>query len=230
MLYSKHKYSNKEFTVSPYNTLQEKDLLLLSAVDNVNLDDALKICDVHYDTISTLSKDEKIAYLYKLREISVGEEVSVNFTCTHCKTKTDNTLNISNIIKDPIKADLEVIDQYEKLTEDNIEQFINICTDDLDLEEFEMLFTRVEESTTTFNFIKPVICQACKKENKINISSDEFVIDNMSEDSLTSIYQTYNDMVVLGNYTKLDVDSFYPFERTIFLSLLNKTKEDQSNG
>jgi len=48
----------------------------------------------------------------------------------------------------------------------------------------------------------------------------------MSEDSLTSIYQTYNEMIFHSHYTKQDIDSLYPFERIILFSLLNKTKED----
>jgi hypothetical protein len=50
----------------------------------------------------------------------------------------------------------------------------------------------------------------------------------MSEDSLMSIYQTYNDLTFFGKYTKQDIDTLYPFERTILISLLNKTREDMT--
>ena len=41
-----------------------------------------------------------------------------------------------------------------------------------------------------------------------------------------SIYRTYNDMCMFGNYNKKDIDSLYPFERTILIGLINKTRED----
>ena len=50
----------------------------------------------------------------------------------------------------------------------------------------------------------------------------------MSEDSAASMYQTYNDFVFHGKYSKLDIDSMYPFERTILISLLNKTIEEMN--
>jgi hypothetical protein len=55
---------------------------------------------------------------------------------------------------------------------------------------------------------------------------DDFIIDNMSEETLSSIYKLYNDFVYGSKYTKQDIDTMYPFERQILISLLNKTNEE----
>ena len=52
----------------------------------------------------------------------------------------------------------------------------------------------------------------------------------MSEDSLMTLYKSYNHLVFFGHYSKQDIDDMLPFERVIFIGLLNKTKEDLSNA
>ena len=54
----------------------------------------------------------------------------------------------------------------------------------------------------------------------------DYIIEIMSDDTLMSLYKSYNFLIYFGHHTKEGVDSMYPFERSIFIGLLNKTKED----
>jgi len=233
MLEVQHVYGGRRFAIRPYNTSQEKDLLLLGTIGEYNLDVALRICKVDQHVIDTLSFYEKLAFLYKLREISIGSEISVTFTCKSCGTGSENTIDIEHIIEPAkSKSDL-VVDVYEKITDENIHKFLNkpeSYVHNLELSEFYHLKDVVKESCVEFVFSREVTCQKCKEINYINIESPKFCIDVMSEDSLVSLYQSYNDLIFFGKYTKLDIDSMYPFERTILTQMLNKTREDLNNA
>jgi len=230
MLKIPYNYSGKEFILTPYNTLQEKDLLLLGMMTEESGDNllvmALQICGMCTSTIDNLTKEEKIAMLYKYRAISVGEEIHLNFTCAHCKTHSENVINVENVVIGTSKSTAENIkDMFCVVTDDNITDFIDCDVDDMDLDEYEEFTDKLKESVTRFDFEKPIICQQCTKTNTISIDDPEFIIGNMSDETLNTLYQTYNDLVFYGKYSKLDVDSFYPFERTIFVSLLSKNSE-----
>jgi hypothetical protein len=226
MLEVKYTYSGKSFSLKPYITSQEKDFLLASTLGEPSLDDALRICEVHDDVISSLSKSEKIAMLWKLRELSVGDEIHLKFKCVHCNNGNENALRIDEIVEDSKITDERIVDNFNEFSEDNFQDFVNIDLEELEIDEYEKLLEETKNTVTKFNFRKPIICQKCGKTNYYNINKPEFIIDNMSEDSLMSIYQTYNDLNYFGQYTKQDIDSLYPFERTILIGLLNKTRED----
>lgn len=221
-----YEYSGKKFEITPYNTKQEKEILLLSMISTPTLEAALHICGIADNIIASLSEQEKIAMLYKFRMVSVGDDLSLKFTCKHCKTSSDNVLNIADIIEESNITNPLISDRFKTLTEDNFQEFINKDIDELEIDEYEKLFEETKSSITKFNFKKPIICQKCSKENHISIEKPEFVIDNLSEDTIMSLYQTYNDLTYFGKYTKQDIDTLYPFERTILISLLNKTRED----
>jgi hypothetical protein len=230
MLKINYEYSGKKFTIAPYTTAQEKDLLLLSTVGESDLDIALGICGIDGTELMMLTQDEKVAMLYKIREISVGAEVNLKFKCKHCNSDNENSINIEDIVQSSKISNNKIKDQFKELTDDNINQYLLLDIDELDIDEYEAIEQEVKDSVTKFNFRKPATCQKCSKVSFIRISAPSFVLDIMSEDSLISLYQTYNDLIFFGKYTKLDIDSLYPFERTIFVSLLNKSREDINHG
>ena len=107
--------------------------------------------------------------------------------------------------------------------------FINIDIDELDIDEYDVLFDECNSSITKFNFNQKRTCERCKKEHTFDISDKKDVIDYMSEENLMNIYQLTSDLIYYSHYTKADIDNMYPFERTIFVGLLNKTKENLAN-
>ena len=85
---------------------------------------------------------------------------------------------------------------------------------------------RIKRNQVKYNFVKKCSCLKCKSENSFYIGDIKYIIESLSEDTLMSMYRTYNDMCMFGNYNKRDIDSLYPFERTILIGLINKTRED----
>ena len=221
----KYNYGNKSFNISPYTTEQEKAFLLLSSLEANSLDAGLNILDIEEE----LSKEEKIALLYKFRSISVGDVLPMSYTCKHCQQVNEIELELGEIVTEKELTDDRLKNAYKILTDENFQDFCNVQVDDLELDEYDELFEKAKNEIIQFNFIKTHNCLQCKGDNNFDISGDEEqVIENMSDDSLMSLYQAYSDLNFFGNYSKIDIDSMYPFERTIFIGLLNKTREDMN--
>ena len=121
--------------------------------------------------------------------------------------------------------DIEVNEENLHLFLDKDEDYI----DNLDLDEMDKLLERVKDNQYSFNYDKVCSCLKCKTEQTVSIGENKFVVSTLSEDNLMSLYKTYNFLNFWGKYTKLDVDSMYPFERSIFVGLINKQKEDLAN-
>jgi hypothetical protein len=224
MIKIKYEYSGKSFDIVPYNTAKEREILLLSLLGVENpVDSALQILGIDDHIISTLNNQEKTAMLYKHRIASIGDEIPIKYICKHCETPNEIGLSIDGIVK-PGKETPGVFDKIKPVNEDTLQDFVDVDVDNLDLDEFEKLLNEVKESVTTFEFVRKSNCLKCKNTNYINIEND--VIDYMSEDTIMSLYQAYNDLTYFGKYTKQDIDSLYPFERTILIGLLNKTREE----
>jgi len=227
MIVLDYKECGKDIKISPYNTQQEKEMLLcLTMYENQSLDDALILCNVENNIIETLTTNEKKALLYRFREISIGDEINTKFECIHCKKANEAPVNISNIIESANIKNEHIIDCFKELTHDNFQDFVDINLEELDVDEYEDLYEETYNSITKFNFRKEIRCNLCGESNYTDISAPKFIIDNMSEDSVMSLYQTYNDLNYYGNYTKQDIDTLLPFERFILISLLNKSKEE----
>lgn len=223
------KINNKKFLIEPYNTEKEKDLLIMSSFEIYDIDEILRVLGVSSEIISELTLNEKKVLLYKFREISVGDEIYVKFKCTHCKQPNETNLSCSDLIEESKNQDKDIKILDYDVNDDNLVDFVYINQDEidnLDIDEYEELLQRVKDNQVNYNFIKKASCIKCKKDSLIHIGDIKYIIESLSEDTLMSIYRTYNDMCMFGNYNKRDIDSLYPFERTILIGLINKTRED----
>jgi hypothetical protein len=225
MLKVSYEYSGKSFDIAPYNTNQEKQILLLELLgskDQINT--ALSIVGVSDDVIQSLTEKEKVAMLYKYRTVSIGDEIPLGYKCKHCQTPNEIGLDINDLVTSSNITNNKIQDQFKEVTDDNLQDFLTVDIDDLELDEYESIKNEVKTSCTQFNLIREHECIQCHKPNYINIEDD--VIKYMSEDTIMSMYQTYNDLTFFGKYTKQDIDTLIPFERTILIGLLNKTREE----
>lgn len=222
---------DKLIKITPYNTAMEKDLLLMASFDIENLDDALKILNFdEYNEykVEDLSYEEKVCILYKFRELSIGSEVEIKFKCQHCGLPNDGVLDISDNIVPASRNDKNIKKLNIPVTDDNLSNFLpdEIDVDELEIDKYDELFERVKNNQISYNFVKTCKCIKCRKENEFIINSAKTVLEYLSEDNLMSLYKTYNNMIFFGKMSKVDIDTMYPFERTVFVGLINKTKEE----
>lgn len=219
-----------------------EDEFLISGIDKIF--EYLKT-NIIFKNDYKLTKNEKIYILYMLRSISVSESINSKNICPECKKPFDLELPIENFVKMPENfqnsfelndytlyykdsfEDNEIenyffkiknnINSIETSNEKDIENFIN----ELNVEEEIILKSFVEQNKTKFEFASIKKCPYCKSEFKIPMDSDSFVISILSEDSLISLYKTISNMIFHSNYSKTDIDNMIPFERGIFVSLLD---------
>lgn len=221
----KYKLNNKIFELKPYNTNKEKEILLASSFDN---EDFSVVFDILEFDASNLSLDEQKILLYKFREISSGDDINVKFACDHCGQGNDAVIEGSNFIKPGKRKDNDIKKIFGHFDEDRMSDYLinNIDIDELDIDEYEKLKQRIIDNQDSISFIKEVKCLKCKKPKKLNIGEKKYILDIMSDDTLMSLYKSYNYLTFFGHYTKTDIDNMLPFERNIFIGLLNKAKED----
>ena len=220
--------NGKKLLIHPYDTEKEKDLLIMSSFEIYDIDEILRVLGLEYSELEKLTENEKKVLLYKFREISVGDEINVKFKCTYCKAPNETSISCTDLIQNNhLDPDIKILDA--EVTDDNIREFLYIEQDEidnLDLDEYEKLLDRIKRNQVKYNFVKKCSCLKCKSENSFYIGDIKYIIESLSEDTLMSMYRTYNDMCMFGNYNKRDIDSLYPFERTILIGLINKTRED----
>ena len=214
--------------IEPYTVAQEKELLFLDTYypeynDDI-LDAALDILKVDSKIYSKLSHDEKVILLYKYREVSVDEKFAIKCVCPSCKMPIETEINITNIVK---KAELksDFVRDLKRLPE-NEEDFQNnflINYEDLDIDTYESIYENISKYQTTNNFIRKFKCLSCSHESYINLNSNKMVISSLSESSIESIYNFYENLIFTGKWSKKDIDSLLPFERVIFSSLYNES-------
>ena len=214
--------------IEPYTVAQEKELLFLDTYypeyDDDILDAALDILKVDSKIYSKLSHDEKVILLYKYREVSVDEKFAIKCVCPSCKMPIETEINITNIVK---KAELksDFVRDLKRLPE-NEEDFQNnflINYEDLDIDTYENIYENISKYQTTNNFIRKFKCLSCGHEAYINLNSNKMVISSLSESSIESIYNFYENLIFTGKWSKKDIDSLLPFERVIFSSLYNES-------
>lgn len=221
--------NGKKVLIQPYDTEKEKDLLIMSSFEIYDIDEILRVLGVKKKIRNSLTENEKKVLLYKFREISVGDEINVKFKCSECKSTNDTTLSCSDLVQPSEIKDSRIKLSDKEVTDDNIYDFLEMTPeeiDNLDVDEYENLLGLIKESQVKYNFTRKCTCIKCKSVNSFYIGDIKYIIESLSEDTLMSIYRTYNDMCMFGNYNKRDIDSLYPFERTILIGLINKTRED----
>ena len=214
--------------IEPYTVAQEKELLFLETYypefDDDILDAALDILKVDSKIYSKLSHDEKVILLYKYREVSVDEKFAIQCVCPSCKMPIETEVNITNIVnKAELKSDF--VRDLKRLPE-NEEDFQNnflINYEDLDIDTYENIYENISKYQTTNNFIRKFKCLSCSHESYINLNSNKMVISSLSESSIESIYNFYENLIFTGKWSKKDIDSLLPFERVIFSSLYNES-------
>jgi len=122
-----------------------------------------------------------------------------------------------------LKGKIKVINSKDKTV-------IKDCIDNLSLEDYNSLLSFIKESRTYFEFFNIKTCPYCGTNIKIKMDSTEFVIENLSEDSLVSFYKSVSDMNYFGKFTKEDIYKMLPFERNIYSGLLQVQIEEYKNA
>ena len=226
------RYNNKSVVIEPYTTKTEKDLMVLALSESCTLTDAMLTCGYSKELVETLNRREMIGLLFKIRAMSIGEEINIKFKCKHCNKSSDTKINIDNLmtISPNYEDDHEINDAFINVLPSTINEFMDIDVDELDLDELDTVLERIKRHAVVFDFMKIYKCEYCFKDNLIPLEfmTDQKLIQYLSDSTANQLYKDYNSLVYYTKYSKLDIDSMYPFEREILTGLLNNTIEEEN--
>jgi hypothetical protein len=213
-------YLNK---VDSYTTLQEKNALLLSFTSESSPSDFKKILKFENDEVKSLNDLETVAMIFKSREKSVDENIGITMTCEHCNFMTLYSVPINSLF---FNGDLDESISIRLMDniEDIYEEIGNI--DDLSLDKIEEIEQKVvKNNKAIFNPITEISCKKCLLKNKLRIDYKDII----SKNTIKNIYEQYLDITQFTHMTKQDVDNLPPFEREIFINLIQDRENKKDN-
>ena len=195
--------------ISFYNTEKEKNALIELLDEDTN---SLKICKKL--GLKPKNSLEAVALIFKSREKSVSDIIETITNCD-CGKVNLNNIKIKDLFfkSDDLYLDIPIVlindfEEIEKLVPD----FENLNLDES--QKIEEKF--IHNNKIIFNPITQIVCKGCNKT--INISIDYKKI--ISKFEIKNIFEQYLDITQFTNMGKKDVDSMLPFEREIFIGLI----------
>lgn len=221
-----YQIGDKKFVLKPYNTRKEKEILWIQAddkPDDEKLSDILELCGINP---SGLSLDEKLALVYKLRTLSLGDDITLKYACSQCHLHTDGVGNIGEIVVNPTKTDKRFKNPNRIWNPKEAILWFSDEVLDEDLDTFDELCKIAPEYGTQFNYEIEVKCLMCGKKRKVNLRDPKLCIDLLSDTTIKSLYEQYLFLTIYSHNTIKDVDKMLPFERKFYSQMLDKHLKD----
>lgn len=223
---TKKQYKEYLDSVSRYSTYQEKEACLLSL--NPDFNDPIEYAETLGINPKPSNNLEAIAMIFKSREKSVDEFISITLKCEHCDLTTIYGIPIKSLFfnedEDNCIDESIPVKLYEEPFEIEKEGY-NI--DDLSIEEFSKLEEKIlKNNKLIFSLTTDVTCKKCRLNNKISINYKDII----SKFTIKNIYEQYLDITQFTHMNKSDVDKLPPFEREIFINLIQDREDKKEQG
>ncbi len=209
MKFIKSSLDERTENLRKYTSGQERNALLID--EDKPLEDVLsELSDVKIER-----EGETSYFILKLREISVSDVVEMLVTCQECQTLNEKQIKISEFIND---------EEYKFKGETLPRGFFTEPEEVINTDDLENLswndYTDLENliRDQTVSMFRPATRSCRKCNNELNFFLNPR--DAFSKSSIKSIFQEYTDISMYSHNGKLDIDSMYPFERAVMLSLI----------
>lgn len=206
----------KEFLdgLIPYNSIQEKRALIQQADGEKN---PIKIVKVLGE--DSKNRFEAIAIIFKKRENSVSDLIEYNHKCPSCDYLDIASVSITDMFFKGEVDETVPIGLFEDLEEILSEEVIN----NLSIVDYNELEQKIfKNNLSLFDPALTTRCKKCGMEDKTVFDLSSVI----SKTTLKNLYEQYLDITYYTSMTKTDVDGMLPFEREVFLGLIQK-KEDE---
>lgn len=218
----------KEF-ITPFKSKTEKEILEYSLMtDDLNLifRNVCKSLKVPED----LPYEHKLAWIYKTREISFGSDFQIQYKCPSCGRYMENVILLEDLLEYPVwdklPEDLKSIKLLDGVT---VRDLVTLKVSDLprvtnakfnSLQDATKIMIALKSKVPRLKKTKTTNC-FCGYKKTIDLTKSGFCINSLSTHTMLSMIQAYH-VLVMNGFTKLDVDSMFPYEREIHLDLLKQ--------
>jgi hypothetical protein len=202
--------------VAPYNSLQEKNATLLGLRDDKL--SALDLCKIL--NISAKNEIEAMALIFKARYVSVSEYIDYTHKCEKCSYNMTGSYKIDDLFFKEVPDESVPIGLFENvediLTKEDLSQI-----DIIEYNKIELMI--YNNNFKIFNPEYSIKCIKCENIDKRTF----FPKDIVSAYDIQSIYNQYMDLSYFSSITKNDVDTMLPFEREVFVGLLQTREKEK---
>lgn len=224
------------YRIAPYRSSQEKDILIMLSFEVTDLDEYLTLIgfyEAHNINKTDILDDEKKALLWKYREVSLGNEVSVKYTCNECGRPNESEITFESFTTTCENPEPGIKATNIIVNDENIHKFCDLTEDEidaLDINDYDELLEKIRKHQIVFDFNKHGRCLGCGVTQTFDFGDPGFLLGALSDERIDTMYKVYSTLTYFANFTKQDVDSMYPFERTLFIGLLHSIKEEERNA
>jgi len=232
MLYNVLKYNDRFIKVYAYNVKTERDLLFQRLDPYKTIESYHEILKNHIESNiewDKLTTDEKYNIFYNMRALSCSGDFTLQCQCNNCGTafltkhSSDSFMTAKHIEHPLLK------DTYSDNVADYFKDDINY--EDIDIQAFAEIEKYILANRTQFNFTKTIKCPNCKNDITINLRDIDILSGLFSEYDHVGFYTSIVNLMYFG---KADLHSIlndlYPFERNIYIELINKQVEQQNKN
>lgn len=228
------KLGNNKFLLEPYKTKHELELLEYITANDLTHSEQLDTLTLFLKDhvissidLEDLELEEKIILFLKLRELTLGGEIKIKYSCTNCSRPQDNILEFSKIFFPRTKENYENLKINFKASSLEEVEYIKATDifndiDDLDYSEYKKLEEIKDEFIDIYNLNPKVKCGYCNNENTISLYDLNLILSSVSEESFFSLSKTIHVIVYFGKHTRSDVLEMTPLERVFELSIIKE--------
>lgn len=223
----------KPVKVKPFKSKKEKAILEFSLMVEDEMEVFRNVCKI-LKVPEDLPFELKLAWIYKLREISFGGDLDIGYTCKGCRRYMQSKIVLENLLEYPIWDKLsKELQNIPLIGNPGIQEIQKANLSDLErltgqkvksLSHGTSLLIAVKSKVPRLKKTIAAKC-LCGCENPVEISSIRFCLKSLSDRNMTSMLKAYHALVGAG-FTKKDVDSMYPYEREIHLIFLKERTDE----
>jgi hypothetical protein len=214
--------------ISPIDTVLSKNEIkvLLFSLRSISLGDEInnKIYCPHCSKVN--DSPLNISTIILPNKNTSVDFIELNNIKFYFKDSYSDESDISKLINRCEIRNKEILPKGICSSKTSDKQIIKEIVDNLSLEDYQKLLEFIDDTKVIFNLIYTLVCPHCKGLTRVDMSSEKFIIESLSEDSLVSFYKSVADLVYYGKYSKEDIYGMIPFERNIYFGLLQAQIEE----
>lgn len=232
-MYRSVRVGSKYWLMEPYKTSTELDILeflTFNSYDEDNQYEAI-VDDILQSHVSqynrNIPKIDKIILLWNLRVITIGDEISLTYSCSKCGTKQTETVSIHNLILNSSESSDYLPAEFTKFK--SILEYENIpenIPDNIPLTDYENIYNNILNYVNLYNNNYKVNCRYCNVGNFLNVFTYKTTLSFMSDDNFNSLTSWIHTLVFTGKNTREDVLKMSPIQRLMEIKYFKEHFKD----
>lgn len=181
--------------------------------------------------IKKLTKIEKVLLIWKIRSLTIGDDINIVFKCPKCSRVIQKTISVDDICAYGEYAHLNIFEK-NLISKQQLEDFdINDYDfEDMDYDEYLNISENTEQYFNVYNERIELKCSKCGNTVYDNLLTYKGCLRFISEDSFLSLTEWLNVLVYYGHLTRSDILKMSPIQRMLQIKYFKSIKEQENQN